>query len=46
MVGSPVRQVDWMCECGIKLEFRRKKTRCQECNKEYLKEGLKVVKLK
>jgi len=46
MVGNPARQVGWMWECGVKVEFRRKKTRCQKCNKEYPKEGLKVVKLK
>ena len=44
--GNPAKQAGWMCECGVKLEFKRKKARCQECNKEYLKEGLKVVKLK
>ncbi|MCD6570981.1 MAG: Gfo/Idh/MocA family oxidoreductase [Deltaproteobacteria bacterium] len=41
MIGSPARQIGWMCECGNRLD---EDLRCSHCGKEYeIKgEGLKV----
>ncbi len=35
--GNPARIQDWVCECGVKLDFRgTNETRCSQCNKEYI----------
>ncbi len=43
--GNPAHIRGWMCECGIKLEFKNSKAVCKECNKSYVKEGKDEVKL-
>jgi len=44
VVGVPARQIGWMCECGIKLEFKGAKAVCKSCKKEYRKSGSKIKK--
>ena len=43
--GNPARIRGWMCECGIKLEFKNDKAVCKECNKSYVREGKDKVRL-
>ena len=39
--GNPAKLQGWMCECGIKLEFKDDRALCNECGKEYKKkEGI------
>jgi len=33
--GNPAKIQDWMCECGVKLEFKKSKAKCRPCGKEY-----------
>jgi len=33
--GNPAKIKGWMCECGVKLEFKDKYARCKVCGKEY-----------
>lgn len=35
MVGVPARQIGWMCQCGVKLEFNDNVTTCSCCCTEY-----------
>lgn len=44
VVGVPAKIIDWICECGNKLEFQKGKTICKICGKKYVKKG-KSVKL-
>jgi UDP-2-acetamido-3-amino-2,3-dideoxy-glucuronate N-acetyltransferase len=43
--GSPARIKDWICECGIKLEFKKAKAICKSCKKEYKKKKDLVQRL-
>jgi len=41
VVGSPARQIGWMCSCGIRLHLFRDQGRCDSCGKMYrLRTGL------
>jgi UDP-2-acetamido-3-amino-2,3-dideoxy-glucuronate N-acetyltransferase len=42
LYGNPARAYGWMCECGIKLKFKKAKALCKECRKEYRLEN-KIV---
>ena len=33
--GNPARQHGWACECGHRLEFRSRSSKCQECNRSF-----------
>jgi UDP-2-acetamido-3-amino-2,3-dideoxy-glucuronate N-acetyltransferase len=33
--GNPAEIKGWMCECGIKLLFKKDKARCNKCDREY-----------
>lgn len=35
--GNPAGSNGWVCECGVKLEFRGSKAVCKSCKKEYKK---------
>lgn len=35
MAGVPARQIGWVCECGIKLEFRGTQSACASCQRAY-----------
>ena len=43
--GNPAQIKGWMCECGIKLEFKNKKAVCERCKRRYVKEGKDKVRL-
>lgn len=43
--GNPARLQGWMCECGIKLEFKEDKAVCKACNKEYAKKDNIIKKV-
>jgi len=37
VVGNPGRTVGWMCQCGIRLNFKAsKEAQCSACSKEYI----------
>lgn len=42
VVGNPGRIVGWMCECGIKLDFKDENASCAECGKRYIKQNGRV----
>lgn len=43
--GNPAKIKGWMCECGIKIEFKADtKTKCEACGKEYSKDGEVVTR--
>ncbi len=44
VVGNPARQVGWMCECGVKLEFAGEKSACPACGVKYEKKEGAVKK--
>ena len=44
--GNPAGLMAWMCECGIKLEFRKSKAICKRCRKTYHKKESLVERLK
>lgn len=35
MVGVPARQIGWMCQCGVKLEFNDNVATCSCCGTKY-----------
>ncbi len=37
--GNPARLRDWVCECGVKLDFRGAAAKCAACGKAYRKRG-------
>lgn len=43
--GNSAKQKGWMCECGIKLEFKNSKAVCKKCNRRYALEGRDKVTL-
>ena len=42
--GNPAKPQGWMCECGIRLEFKKDKAICKACNKKYRKKGKYIVR--
>ena len=44
-VGNPARIVGYMCECGIKLEFKDNKATCKACGLKYVMQNGKVIKV-
>lgn len=43
--GNLARIQGWMCECGVKLEFKKSKAICKSCKKEFKKTKDKVQML-
>ncbi len=39
VAGVPARIINWMCECGEKLEFKDGNATCKKCGRKYHKEG-------
>ncbi len=37
VIGNSAKLSGWMCECGVKLKFNEKYSKCDSCKKEYLK---------
>lgn len=46
VVGNPAKIIGWACECGNKLEFKKGRTICKICKREYKKKGNKVWQIK
>ncbi len=44
--GNPAQIKGWMCECGVKLEFKKTKAVCKACRKEYRKTKGKVARIR
>ncbi len=44
VLGNPARQVGWMCECGVKIDFKGKSGKCPSCGTKYKKEKGKIKK--
>lgn len=42
VAGVPAKVIGWICECGNKLEFGKRKTPCNVCKRPYKKIGTKV----
>lgn len=42
VVGVPAKIIGWVCECGNKIKFKKGKTKCRICKRNYLKTGNKV----
>jgi UDP-2-acetamido-3-amino-2,3-dideoxy-glucuronate N-acetyltransferase len=42
VMGMPARLKGWVCECGNKILFSGKTSKCRFCKKQYKKTGLKV----
>jgi UDP-2-acetamido-3-amino-2,3-dideoxy-glucuronate N-acetyltransferase len=36
VIGNPAKLNGWMCECGVKLKFNEKYSKCDFCKREYL----------
>lgn len=45
VLGSPARQVGWMCQCGERLEISDGHAQCQGCGLGYLMEGNRLAPL-
>ena len=43
VVGNPARPVGWMCQCGVKLQFKGNKSTCPACDQKYEKKKGRVV---
>jgi UDP-2-acetamido-3-amino-2,3-dideoxy-glucuronate N-acetyltransferase len=39
VVGSPARQIGWMCRCGSRLKLADNHAKCESCGTEYIQEG-------
>jgi UDP-2-acetamido-3-amino-2,3-dideoxy-glucuronate N-acetyltransferase len=35
VIGNPARQVGWMCQCGVRLEFESGVAHCSQCEWKY-----------
>ncbi len=46
VVGSPAKNIGWICECGNKIKFEDEQTICKICEKRYQKEEEKVWEIK
>jgi len=44
--GNPAKLSGWMCECGVKLDFRKSKTTCANCKKEYRRNKDKIERIR
>jgi UDP-2-acetamido-3-amino-2,3-dideoxy-glucuronate N-acetyltransferase len=44
--GNPAKINGWMCECGVKLNFKKNKAACIACGKHYKQSKKKVERVK
>ena len=35
VVGNPARQIGWVCDCGVRIDFRGPAAKCSRCGKQY-----------
>lgn len=45
VLGSPAKQVGWMCRCGVRLSVSQKYAQCGNCNQHYFMDTNGVVAL-
>jgi UDP-2-acetamido-3-amino-2,3-dideoxy-glucuronate N-acetyltransferase len=45
VLGSPARQVGWMCRCGVRLSISHKYALCGNCNQHYFLDANGLVAL-
>lgn len=45
VVGVPARQIGWVCQCGVRLEFNNNKAICKSCGKRYIIEEGRVKEI-
>jgi UDP-2-acetamido-3-amino-2,3-dideoxy-glucuronate N-acetyltransferase len=43
VIGSPARQVGWMCQCGERLRIERGAGRCGRCGSGYRERAGELV---
>jgi UDP-2-acetamido-3-amino-2,3-dideoxy-glucuronate N-acetyltransferase len=43
VVGSPAKQIGWMCRCGARLHVTDGRTQCESCGENYALEGDNLV---
>ncbi len=46
VVGVPARQVGWVCQCGVRLEFKAGEGSCIRCGTQYLLEEGKLTEVR
>jgi UDP-2-acetamido-3-amino-2,3-dideoxy-glucuronate N-acetyltransferase len=39
VVGSPARQIGWMCRCGVRLHLSDDRAQCESCGQNYALDG-------
>jgi UDP-2-acetamido-3-amino-2,3-dideoxy-glucuronate N-acetyltransferase len=39
VVGSPAKQIGWMCRCGVRLHLSDEYAQCESCGQNYVLEG-------
>jgi len=45
MVGNPARQIGWICDCGVKLQFSQDQAVCPACGQKFVLKDGKVLKI-
>ncbi|WP_298868603.1 acyltransferase [uncultured Gimesia sp.] len=45
VVGVPAVQVDWTCECGLRLQFEDRRSKCSSCGKLYQTDDGKIIRI-
>jgi UDP-2-acetamido-3-amino-2,3-dideoxy-glucuronate N-acetyltransferase len=43
VVGSPARQIGWMCRCGVRLHLSEERAHCESCGQNYVFEGSQLT---
>jgi UDP-2-acetamido-3-amino-2,3-dideoxy-glucuronate N-acetyltransferase len=43
VVGSPARQIGWMCRCGVRLQVSDERAQCESCGHSYILEDRQLV---
>jgi UDP-2-acetamido-3-amino-2,3-dideoxy-glucuronate N-acetyltransferase len=43
VVGSPARQIGWMCRCGMRLVLSEEHAQCDSCGEAYILKGAVLV---
>jgi UDP-2-acetamido-3-amino-2,3-dideoxy-glucuronate N-acetyltransferase len=46
LYGNPARQHGWMCNCGVRLDFKSDAANCAACGAEYRKSGAGIAPAK
>jgi len=46
VVGNPAKQIGWMCDCGVRLDFQDNEAHCSNCDSHFTMVNGKVKKIK